>query len=143
MFRHTFYYKTEIQQPISDVWSFFQTNENLAAITAFPKINILGDINVFEGAIVHLQLDFIFIKLEWKGKITKVVDEAYFMDEAEQLPFPFKSWKHVHAFKKITNDETRMIDRVEYEAYVPPFIANLVLKGMFADRKKQLKKKLG
>jgi len=143
MFRYTFYYKTEIAKPKSEVWSFFQTNKNLAAITAFPKINILGDVDVFEGASVHLQLDFFVIKLHWQGKITKVVHEAYFIDEGERLPFPFKSWKHVHAFKKISDNETKMIDRVEYEAYVPPFIANLVLKGMFSDRKKQLNKKLG
>lgn len=143
MFRYTFYYKTEIPKPISEVWSFFQTNENLAAITKFPKIDILGDVDVFEGAIVHFRLNFFVIKLHWKGKIKKVVDQAYFIDEGESLPFPFKSWKHVHAFKEINDNKTKMIDRVEYQAYVPPFIANIVLKGMFSDRKKQLKKKLG
>ncbi|WP_280768351.1 SRPBCC family protein [Salipaludibacillus daqingensis] len=141
MFHDTFYYKTEIPKPISEVWSFFQTNENLAAITAFPKIDILGDVDVFEGASVHLQLNFFVVKLQWKGKITEVVEQAYFIDEGESLPFPFKSWKHVHAFKKVNEEKTKMIDRVEYEAYVPPLLANFVLKGMFNDRKKQLKKK--
>ncbi|RKL68805.1 hypothetical protein CR203_01810 [Salipaludibacillus neizhouensis] len=140
MFRHTFYYKTELPRSISEVWSFFQTNENLASITAFPKIDILGDKDVKEGASVHLRLDFILLRLHWKGRITKVVPEAYFMDEGEKLPFPFKTWRHVHAFKELGSYKTKMIDRVEYESFVPPFIVNLMLKGMFSDREKQLNK---
>ncbi len=35
-----------------------------------------------------------------------------------------------------------MIDRIDYVAYVPPFIANIVLKGMFSDRKKQINRML-
>lgn len=123
------------------VWSFFQTNENLAKITGFPKIEILGDKDVFEGSNVHLKLNFFIIKLTWQGEITKVVHEAYFIDKGVKLPFPFKSWEHVHAFKKINDNETRMIDKVEYESFFPPFLINIMLKGMFTDRKRQLKKK--
>ena len=140
MFRDTFYYKTEIPRSISEVWSFFQSNQNLAAITAFPKIDILGDKDVEKDANIHLRLNFMLFKIHWKGRITEVVPEAYFIDQGEKLPFPIKSWSHVHAFKRLSSDETKMIDKVEYDSYVPPMLVNLMLKGMFHSRKKQLKK---
>ncbi|SER47781.1 SRPBCC family protein [Salipaludibacillus aurantiacus] len=143
MFKHTFYYKTDILQPLETIWPFFQTNENLAAITGFPKIKVLGDKEVFKGSAVHLQLNFFIVKLNWKGEITETADRKYFIDEGLKIPFPFKSWRHVHAFKRLEGNGTRMIDRVEYTSFLPPFIVNLMLKGMFADRKRQLKKMFG
>lgn len=140
LFQDTFYYKTDIDRPLSEVWSFFQTNDNLAAITGFPKIRILGDKDVTEGAAVHLEMNFYFMKLEWKGEITKVVPEAFFMDEGTDLPYPFTSWRHVHAFKAVDEKTTRMIDRVEFTAKVPSPFVRLMLKGMFKDRQRQLKK---
>ncbi|QKS70997.1 hypothetical protein FLK61_30220 [Paenalkalicoccus suaedae] len=142
MFSGTFYFKTEINKPIKDVWEFFQTNENLVAITGFPKITLLGDKDVFEGSHVHLKMDFFLVKLDWQGEITKVVPEAYFMDEGKKLPFPFKEWRHVHAFKELSPSKTKMIDRVEFSSYVPAPLIKAMLIGMFSDRKRQLKKYL-
>lgn len=140
MFSSTFYFKTEMNEKKSDVWSFFQTNENLVAITGFPKIKLLGDKEVKEGADVILQMNFFVIKLLWKGEITKVVPEDYFMDEGVKLPFPFRTWQHVHAFKELEQGGTRMIDRVEFSSYIPAIFIKLMLFGMFQDRKRQLKK---
>lgn len=140
MFKDTFYFKTDIDRPLDEVWAFFQTNENLAAITGFPKIRILGEKDVYEGSDVHLQMDFLIMKMQWKGQITKVVPHAFFMDEGTELPFPFQTWRHVHAFKELDDGRTRMIDRVEFSALVPSPFVRLMLKGMFKDRERQLMK---
>lgn len=143
MFSGTFFYKTEIDKPLEEVWEFFQNNENLAAITGFPKIRILGDKEVFEGADIHLQMNFIVVKLHWKGEITKVVPDAYFMDEGIKLPPPFQAWRHVHAFKEISPSRTKMIDRVEFSSLLPSPLIKVMLRGMFSDRKKQLRNIFG
>ncbi|CAM3805008.1 SRPBCC family protein [Alkalicoccus chagannorensis] len=137
MFHGEFYYKTELPHSLDEVWNFFQSNENLAAITTFPKIRILGDTDVFEGSRVHLEMNFLLFRLHWKGVITKKVDKAYFMDEGVQLPFPFQSWEHVHAFKE-EDGRTVMIDRVRFSAWVPAPFVSLMLRGMFSDRKRHL-----
>lgn len=143
MFKGTFHFKTEIERPLADVWRFFQSNENLVAITGFPKITLLGDKDVFEGAKIHLQLNFIVLKLNWEGRITKVVKDAYFIDEGVKLPLPFKAWKHIHAFEESSEGTTFMFDRVEFEAYLPAPFINIMLYGMFQDRKRQLSDVLG
>ena len=140
MFRGTFYYPTEISKPVDEVWAFFQTNENLVSITGFPRIEMLGDREVFEGARVSLKLNFFIISLYWQGRITKVADEKFFIDEGEQLPFPFRSWHHVHAFKPVDKYRTKMIDKVEFSSYIPAWLIKWMLFGMFSDRKRQLKK---
>ncbi|SDN39575.1 SRPBCC family protein [Alkalicoccus daliensis] len=143
MFTGTFHFKTEIDKPLEQVWNFFQSNENLVAITGFPKISLLGDKEVFEGADIQLKMNFIFMKLHWQGEITEVADHSYFIDEGKKLPFPFKSWKHVHAFKEKDAETTIMYDRVEFESYLPAPFINLMLTGMFKDRKRQLNGVLG
>ncbi|GEL08281.1 SRPBCC family protein [Salisediminibacterium halotolerans] len=140
MFKGTFYYATLIPRPLNDTWDFFQKNENLAAITGFPKVKVFGDHLVEQDAEVKLKLHFGFISLNWHGRITELSAERYFIDEGEDIPFPFKSWRHVHAFKAVDESTTKMIDRVTFESFLPAPLIKLMLSGMFFDRKRQLNK---
>lgn len=137
---HTFYYKTTLEASLPNVWRFFSINENLTRVTGFPKVTVNGDRYLYEGALIDLSLQFMFIKVRWKGVVSEVVDDVYFVDEGRDIPFPFQSWRHVHAFKAVSGSETAMIDQVTYGSSLPPFLVNFLLSRMFADRKRQLNK---
>ncbi|PRO66742.1 SRPBCC family protein [Alkalicoccus urumqiensis] len=139
MFSSTWYFKTEMEEPKEKVWNFFQKNDNLVAITGFPKIELEGDRTVYEGAQIVLHMNFYLFKLRWEGAIVERQEGAYFIDEGRKLPFPFRSWRHTHAFKETAEGKTRMIDRVEFSSWLPAPLIKLMLAGMFSDRKRQLR----
>ncbi|WP_444685662.1 SRPBCC family protein [Alkalicoccus luteus] len=139
----TFYYGTIIDKPLQEVWDFFQATENLAAITTFPEITVKGSERSEEGAEIELQMNFYAAKLSWKSRISEVSEPNYFIDEGIEVPFPFKVWRHVHAFKTEPDGRTKMIDMVQFDASVPSAAVKLMLFGMFSDRKRKLNSLLG
>ena len=57
------------------------------------------------------------IKADWISAITEDgVDgqEAYFVDEGVQLPFPLSYWKHRHIVRKITENTSCIIDDITF-----------------------------
>lgn len=59
------------------------------------------------------------IKAEWVSDIVEDYvgeDEAYFIDEGVQLPFPLSYWQHKHIVKKIDENTSLIIDDITYEA---------------------------
>ncbi|TVP82774.1 MAG: hypothetical protein EA344_10930 [Alkalicoccus sp.] len=142
MFKGTFHYRTKMNKPLSDVWSFFQYNRNLAAITSFPKLTLQGDEKVFEGAVIHLKMNFFIIRLSWESKISQVQPLRYFIDEGEKLPFPFTKWQHKHEFIELRPGWTLMTDQVRFTSLVPAVFIKIMLYGMFSDRKRKLEKTL-
>ncbi len=59
------------------------------------------------------------IKAEWISIITEDAineQEAYFVDEGIQLPYPLKFWRHRHIVKKLTEDTCCIIDDITYKA---------------------------
>jgi ligand-binding SRPBCC domain-containing protein len=138
MFNLTFYYETIIDESLTEVWRFFQSTENLAQMTRVPKIAVLGDSNVYEGAKVHLRLNFLLLNFYWKGTISETVDGVYFIDEGERLPWPIRSWQHVHTFKALSHNQTQMIDRISVSSFLPSRIMTIGLTMMFSNREKYL-----
>ncbi|PYZ98541.1 hypothetical protein CR205_08125 [Alteribacter lacisalsi] len=140
MFRGHFVYKTEIDQPVEEVWAFFSQNDNLAAVTGFPKVKVTGDSQVEEGAVVHLKLDFLIITLGWQARIVKVKPGVLFQDAGEKVPFPFRLWLHTHHFRQLGSGRTEMKDEVRFSSWIPAPFVKMMLFGMFMDRKRQLGK---
>ncbi|UTR14528.1 hypothetical protein MM221_18535 [Salipaludibacillus sp. LMS25] len=139
MFNLTFYYETIIDESLTEIWRFFQSTENLAKMTRVPKIAVLGDSNVYEGAKVYLRLNFLLLNFFWKGIISEKVDEVYFIDEGERLPWPIRSWEHIHTFKALSHNQTQMIDRVSVRSFLPSCIMTIGLTMMFSNREKYLR----
>jgi ligand-binding SRPBCC domain-containing protein len=140
MFNLTFYYETVVDESLPEVWQFFQSTENLAQMTRMPKIAVLGDSDVYEGAKVYLRLNLLLLNFYWKGRISEKVDEVYFIDEGERLPWPIRSWQHVHTFKALPRNQTQMIDRVSVRSFLPPRIMTIGLTMMFSNREKYLRR---
>ncbi|WP_096201150.1 SRPBCC family protein [Bacillus sp. FJAT-45350] len=139
MGKHTFYYETYIDSHIDNVWDFFSTAENLAKITSFPKVRILSNPATVKGNIIEMELNFRLFKMAWSSDITEVVEKSYFIDVGKVVPFPFKEWRHVHAFEEKGNG-TLMKDTVTYEAIMPGLFVQQFLKGMFSSREKEIRK---
>jgi len=81
------------------------------------------------------------IRAEWVSLITEDSvneDEAYFVDEGVQLPWPLAYWRHRHIVRKITDDTSCIIDDIVFRGVTPLLTALLypVLYLGFYPRKK-------
>lgn len=80
------------------------------------------------GDTVHLRMGK-GIRIEWISVITSHgsdKEQAYFVDEGIQLPFPLKFWRHQHIVKKDSENQSWIIDDIQYEA-----VNNLLSKLMY------------
>lgn len=138
--RGTFKYETTIDAPLSEVWDFFKSAENLTVITSFPRIKLHSDPSTIEGNDIEMELNFGVVQKKWTAKILEVKEEEYFIDKGIKLPFPFIKWEHRHQFDS-DGSGTKMTDIVNYQASIPNLFVTLVLRQMFAGRKKVLVEK--
>jgi len=70
-----------------------------------------------KGDKVHLRF-LSPIKMEWISEITEDEvneGEAYFIDIGTQLPFPLVQWRHKHIVQKIDDDNSLIIDDINFE----------------------------
>jgi len=57
------------------------------------------------------------LKADWISEITedhKNEEEAYFIDEGTTLPFGLRYWRHKHIVKKVSDNESLIIDDITY-----------------------------
>lgn len=109
--------KTTVEQPITRVWEQFDSQllTQLSPPFPFPPVKIISfgrDL----GEKVTLELDFFIKRQIWVSKITDfylTVDEIYFIDEGEQLPFFLSYWKHKHRIVK-NGQGSEIIDEIEF-----------------------------
>ena len=81
------------------------------------KMKIVEFTGSKKGDLVHLQF-LSPIKAEWISKIIEDGEnenEAYFIDEGTQLPFPLSFWKHKHIVRKIDDNSSYIIDDITFE----------------------------
>ncbi len=77
---------------------------------------------------------------DWEGVICEIISddgEYGFIDEGIVLPFPLKEWRHVHRFKKHSDDTTEIIDDITFSTWAKPFdaLVSPAILGLFAYRK--------
>jgi len=96
------------------------------------------------GNIVHIRF-LLPWRSDWISKIisSKRSNVAFeFVDIGEKLPFGLKTWKHHHIVKKLTENQTQIIDDMHFSTCCKLF--DLVVYPMlflaFYPRKKQYKK---
>jgi ligand-binding SRPBCC domain-containing protein len=142
MFSGTFEYETTLPHHIDKVWNFFSTANNLARMSTYPKVIVQSDPSMAIGSHIQLQLNFGLFRLKWLLIIQDVQERCYFIDESVHIPFPFRGWRHGHYFARL-GDRTLMKDKVEFQAYAPAFLIRLVLRSMFRDRERAIKRLIG
>lgn len=135
---------------ISEAWRFFSNPKNLKLITPENlNFRILTEElpqEIYPGLIIeYIVSPLLDININWVTEITALEKEKYFIDE--QRFGPYKFWHHLHQFEKIADNQTKIIDVVNY---LPPFgifgrIANYFfirdeLKKIFDYREKAIEK---
>jgi len=85
---------------VEEAWKFFQSPENLAAITPdYMGFNILSETpdEMYPGLFIHYKVSpLLGIKMHWTTEITHVEAPTYFVDD--QRVGPYSIWHHEHHF---------------------------------------------
>jgi|TARA_B110000483_G_C18204244_1_gene546812 ligand-binding SRPBCC domain-containing protein len=119
-----------INRPITEIWDFISSPNNLKTITPdYMGFDITSESpeKMYEGLIISYKVSpMLGIKTTWVTEITHIKEHEYFVDE--QRVGPYKIWHHQHHLEK-TENGTLMTDIVSYQ---PPFgflgdIANSII----------------
>lgn len=110
-----FKYSFIVYSNIDKVWEFYTDIEHLKIITT-PDMNLkiieTTKQTIVEGQEAVIEGKIIFLQRKWKSKITHIRPYQYI---DEMLKGPLKKWKHIHIFKKINENETNIVDEIEFE----------------------------
>jgi ligand-binding SRPBCC domain-containing protein len=138
-----------INEDIEKVWEFYTDIRHLEIIT--PKklnLKIIKTTNqkIILGQETIISAKIIIIQSTWHSKIT-LFQQYEYIDE--MLEGPLKKWKHTHTFKRINENKTEIIDKVEFSLPYGIFgkIASIffikILRQLFEHRKDETIKYLG
>ena len=109
--------KTKVDGNYKSIMQRFDRNLFEALKPKNAKMKIVEFTGSKKGDLVHLQF-LSPIKAEWISKIIEDGEnenEAYFIDEGTQLPFPLSFWKHKHIVRKIDDNSSFIIDDITFE----------------------------
>lgn len=94
---------------------------NLKLFKALKPPLMSLDVERFDGCNVgdevHLNVGLGPFKAKWVSLITdnqENENETFFVDEGKYLPFPLKSWKHIHRVVKNDEEVSEIQDDIEY-----------------------------
>jgi ligand-binding SRPBCC domain-containing protein len=132
--------KTNVQQNFLSVKDGFNEELFLSLNPPFPPVKLKEFGGCIKGDKVHLELNFIFFKQNWISEITydNTTDSIFeFIDQGTQLPFFLKYWKHHHIVKKLDDNQSVIIDDINFKSpfIVMDFLLLPVLWLQFAYRK--------
>ncbi|GAA0341686.1 hypothetical protein GCM10008967_35090 [Bacillus carboniphilus] len=133
MFKGTYKHFTTFQHNMETVWGFYSNPKNLSKITRFPEVTFERNPVFKKGGKMPLMLHFFIFRVKWVLVFKDIKENAYFIDEALVVPFPFKKWKHTHTFIQ-KSEHIVMEDKIEYESYLPNWATQMILKKMFRGR---------
>jgi ligand-binding SRPBCC domain-containing protein len=136
-----FIHKFIINEDIERVWEFYTDIRHLEIIT--PKklnLKIINTTNqkIILGQETIISAKIIIMKRTWHSKITFFQQYEYI---DEMLEEPFIKWKHTHKFKRINNNKTEIIDKVEFSlpygifGRIGSIFFTIILRQLFEHRK--------
>ena len=130
---------TRVNQEFRRSFSRFGRELFLQLNPPFPPVRLLRFDGMQPGDEVHLELNFLFRKEIWISVITELVeteDEIYFVDEGRQLPFMFRSWRHLHRLIR-QGEQTLIVDDITYQGRIKllDYLLYPVLKLQFLYRR--------
>ncbi|MGK0367031.1 MAG: ligand-binding SRPBCC domain-containing protein [Thermoproteota archaeon] len=137
--------KTKVHGSVETIWGRF--NQDLFKVLRPPLMRI--ETHQFDGKDVgneiHLTLHHNGLSQKWVSLISESVADpnySYFTDVGKELPFPFKSWKHEHGVKKLSENESLIIDEIHFSTgfSLLSYLFYPVLLFQFLTRKPQYKR---
>ncbi len=130
--RYTLHAHTELDAPLREVFAFFSSPSNLAAITpaelAFQITKAPEDVQ--RNSTIDYKIRVAGLPMRWRTRIEKWIPGVAFVDSQERGPY--RAWWHEHRFIE-RNGKTIMEDVVHYAPPLGPLgaIANkLVIEKM-------------
>ncbi len=108
--------RTKVNGNYKDVMSKFDRDLFLALAPPFPPIELKKFTGSETGDEVHIRFKPPVNK-DWISDITDHgfdENEAYFVDEGRVVPPPLKTWKHRHIVRRISENESEIVDDIEY-----------------------------
>jgi ligand-binding SRPBCC domain-containing protein len=109
---------TRIEKNYRDVFALF--NEKLFKALKPPLVNL--EVERFDGCKkgdeVHLKISPLHLKTErWISHIVDFHDDSeqiYFIDIGVVIPFPLKSWRHIHRIERVGENKCNVIDDIDF-----------------------------
>jgi len=141
-----------IPVPVSELWQFFSSPDNLPVLTpstlAFKVISKHHGASIYQGQLIEYKVSpLLGIPVYWMTEITHVDPFKYFVDE--QRYGPYSLWHHQHHFREIEGG-VEMTDIVHYKNpfWVLGDLANVLivkkkLRDIFSFRYEAVEKKFG
>jgi len=86
------------------------------------------------GDEIHVEIKRPPLTINWVSLITKeeTTDREWiFVDEGKKTPWPITHWRHLHRVIKITEDETHIVDDIEYSCS-SPLLEKMIYPTMWA-----------
>jgi ligand-binding SRPBCC domain-containing protein len=129
-----------VNEDIEKVWQFYTDINHLEIISPIKlNLKIIATTNqkITLGQESTISAKIIIHRI-WHSKIIFFQQYEYI---DEMLTGPFKKWKHFHKFNQIRENETEVIDEVEFDlpygifGKVVSIYANKKLKKIFEHRK--------
>ena len=138
---------TRVNNDYLSIKEQFTADLFLALNPPFPPVKLLRFDGCKKGDQVALRLNFILFKQDWESLITDdhtTETEFLFIDEGVKLPFMFTYWRHRHLIKSVGEQESEIIDDIEYRtpAWLPAILLKPALWLQFAYRKPIYRKRL-
>jgi len=131
---------TPVQQNYLTVFEGFNRELFLKLAPPFPQFKLLRFDGCQSGDIVAIELNIFGLKQTWTSLITesKVTEqEAYFIDQGQQLPWPLRFWQHKHLIIKHQSGGAVISDLIEYRtaSFIVDLLMYPVMLAQFSYRK--------
>jgi ligand-binding SRPBCC domain-containing protein len=128
----TVIFETTLNAPIQKVYEFHCDTNNLPLITPpWIKVAIVKlDLPLSEGSHIILNISRFGFTQQWEMEIEAMHPNGAVIDRA--IRSPFKSFRHVHGFEKLGENQTRMKDTVEFSLPLAP-LSNIALPFIRSD----------
>ena len=111
---------TPIDKNFKEVFTLFNENLFKALKPPFVGLNVERFDGCKKGDEVHLRISTLPFKTDrWVSHITNFHednDQIYFVDIGVVIPYPLKSWKHVHRIERISEHKCIVIDDIEFSS---------------------------
>lgn len=108
---------TTVNQYYTTIFSRFDRDLFLALKPPLLPMSLRQFDGSMKGDEVKIRIGKGFLSQDWDALIIdqqELSDEIYFVDKGVKLPFFLKTWQHKHRIIKIDNQQSQIIDDIEY-----------------------------
>jgi ligand-binding SRPBCC domain-containing protein len=114
------YFETPIEKKPDVIIKNFNKDLFLALRPPGIKLSVEKFDGCKTGDEVHLKIKSFLMTQTWVSKITQDKldsNEWSFVDEGVKLPWPLKSWKHIHSVKRVDQNNSLIVDDINFDCF--------------------------